>query len=750
LQILAPVVLAGTLFVVAPAGVRAGDGMIETGTTTYEVIPSKNLIQVTIQISIYNTKPDTVDSSGIQYYYWNATQITVEKEAGPVTATSDAGSVSQSAVSNDNYYRYVQLNYPNVYYGQTRVVTATYSIPAAPHAAGGFRAGQAYASLCAVGNGWDTGTVSVVLPAGFELYVDDGGNVVKSDVSSGKQVYSSVPQANPYKFWTCIDAEDASNLTHTPLTAAGQAFDIESWPEDASWSSSIRTDVAGDVQRLEDLTGLHMPGGTLVIFEAGDQQLGEYGGLYNPKTKTASIPETVLPDTVAHELSHVWFNPSMFQDKWAMEGLAGYSEQAAGAGNYTPCTDPGNAPGSGPSDVMIWQTLTNTSTAKQQDFLRWQYAASCYLFTDLADSMGADNFRLVLEAAAAREMAYIGASPGEQRVGGDLPLSAKELLDLIDERGLIPSGSSDLDGAQNLLARYGIFDPGTLAARSSARVSYHSLAAAAKAWKLPDAIREPMSSWQFDEATAAMATAGQILGVRDAIEKKVPGISLDGTILQKQFEAAGSQADLANLLVLIKKESDAADKLDQATRLREGNHTFLQAIGLLGSDLATPLKQARTDLQAVKPDQAGAAAQLVIDRINASSDQGLLRAGGVVAALAVLMLLLALILLIRRRRPAVVVIGQGVVTGPVLLLPPGPIDDPSQNAWQTPPGPGPYWPPAGSWQPPSGSWQTQEAPPAPPMAPPVAQFTAAAAAPTPDPDPDPDPDPGEHQEPRES
>ena len=676
--------------------------MIETGTSTYEVVPGKNLIQVTVQISIYNAKPNTVNSTGIEYYFWNATQITVEQEAGPVSVTSDAGGVSQSTVSTDEYYRYIQLNYPNVYYGQTRVVTATYTIPAAPHAAGGFRAGQAYASLCAVGNGWDTGTVSVVLPAGFELFVDDGGDITRSGASGDKQVYSSGTESSPYKFWTCVDAENAANLTHTPLTAAGQAFDLESWPEDASWSSAIRGDVASDVQSLETLTGLKMPGGTVTILEAGDQQLGEYSGLYNIETKTASIPETVRADTVAHELAHIWFNPSLLQDKWMMEGLAGYSEQAAGPGNYTPCAEPGAYPGSGPPDVKTWQLLTNNSTTAQQGLLDWQYAASCYLFTALADSMGTDNFRRVLEAAAAGEMAYVGATPGEKRVASGLPLSARELLDLIDERGMVPAGSSDLDGAQNLLARYGLFDPTTLDARSSARAAYHSLAVAAQAWKLPDAIRDPMSSWQFDNAQAAMATAGQIIGVRDAIQKKVAGLSLDGTDLQKQFEAAGSQADLANLLVLITKEADAADKLDQATRLRDGNHSVLQAIGLLGTDLSAPLKQARTDLQNVKPDQASAAAQSVIDRVSGSSDQGLLRSGGVVGALAVLLLLVfALIILIRRRRPAVVVIGPGTQIGPVLLLPPGPFDA-GQSPWQTPQDPATYWPPAGSWQPISG------------------------------------------------
>jgi len=220
-----------------------------------------------------------------------------------------------------------------------------------------------------------------------------------------------------------------------------------------------------------------------------------------------------------------------------------------------------------------------------------------------------------------------------------------------------------------------------------------------------------MTNWQFDNAQAAMATASQIIGVRDAIQQKVSGLNLDGTDLQKKFEAAATQAELTDLLALIKKEADAADKLDQATRLQDDNHSLLQAIGLLGTDLTTPLKQARTDLQNIKPDDASAAAQSVIDRINGSGDQGLLRGGGVVGALAVLLLLLALVIAFRRRRPAVVVIGPGTQIGPVVMLPPGPMDV-SQNTWQAPQGPDTYWPPAGTWQPPT-------APPAAPLAAPT-------------------------------
>lgn len=706
LPLFAPVVIAASMLLIAPQMALAADGMTETGTTTYEVVPSQGVITVTLTLSIHNTKPDTVTPAGSTYYYWNATAIAVEKEAGAVKVTSNAGGVAQTTTGTDQYYRYIKLTYPNVYYGQTRVVTATYSIPAGPQAPGGFRASSAYLSLCAIGNGFDTGSVSVVVPTGFNLYVDYGSQLDSTGASGGKETFSSGTQANPYKFWSCVDAENPAKLTHTALTAGGQTFDIEGWPEDTTWKTAVQDEVSGDVPRLEDLTGLKMPGGTIKIVEAGDLQLGEYGGVYNSLTSTASIPESAEKDIVAHELSHIWFNRKTLTDKWMSEGLAGYSETAAGPGNYKTCKDPGAYPGKGSPDLMTWMALTNTSSTQDQNILDWQYSASCYIFTSLAESTGPEGFKAVMEALAANEMAYIGTVPGEQLAGTSLPENSRQMLDLIDERGLASAGFTDLDAAQTLLAKYGIFDSTTLAARSTARAAYHSLVTAAGKWKLPLAIRAPMSNWDFAVAGTAMDTAKQVIVARDKIVSLVPGLSLDGTVIQKKFESAATQADLVDLLALIKKEADAAAKVDQATKLKDGSRSILQTIGLLGADLETPLKGARTDLQGLKPDTAVTQAQTVIDLVNGSTDQGTLRVGAAVGALGLLLVLIALVvILLRRRKHAAVPV---VPVAPFYAYPPTGYD-PATGAPLWPP-----TPPAGEWQagPLAGDWQA--APPAPP------------------------------------
>ena len=647
---LVPVALAGSLLLAAPGPARAADGLTETGTTTYEVLPASGTIKVGIQVSDYNGKPDST-SGGVNYiYFWNATEIAVETEAGAVSATSNAGAVSQTVLSTDQNYHYVQLGYPDVHYGQTRLVTASYSIPAGPHAPGGFRAVSAYASLCLGGNGYDTGTVSLVIPDGFAVTVERGGALSKTGDVGGKQTYSSGPQDAPYKFWSCVHADNPGNLVHTALTAAGQAFDIQAWPEDAAWSATLQSDLGTEAGSLEALTGLMLPGGTIDVIEAGDSQLGNYGGTFNSASDTAYIPETIDPATVAHELSHVWFNTKLLNDRWAIEGLAGYSQRAAGSGSYKTCSEPGPYPGTGAPNLGTWLLLGNDASPQDVAVSTWQYAASCYIFTSLADLMGADNLRSVLKAAATGETAYVGADPSEKLPGAGLPLSARQVLDLLDERGLIPAGLSGLDTAQTLLSGYGILSGVDLTGRSAARATYHALAADAGTWKLPAAVRTPMSNWDFAAATTAMATARQIIAVRDSITKEVTGLSLDGSAVEKSFEAAASQADLDAVLASIQKASAAADNVASAQQLRNDANGFVAGIGLLGIDVGGEIDRAKADLAAAQSDLAAAEAESAADHLRNAAAQGWLRLAAAAISLLILLLLVGAAMALRGRR----------------------------------------------------------------------------------------------------
>jgi hypothetical protein len=148
--------------------------------------------------------------------------------------------------------------------------------------------------------------------------------------------------------------------------------------------------------------------------------------------------------------------------------------------------------------------------------------------------------------------------------------------------------------------------------------------------------------------------------------------------------------------------------VDDATTRSNDSRSIFQSIGLLGTDVTTPLAQAKSDLAAVKPDSATSTAQTVIDAMAKAGDQGVLRTGAVTGLLALILLLLAVAMLWRSRRTSVVVLGPGNgPTGPLILLPPPDTTyaPPPPAPWQQlfAPAP-PPWPPAAEW-PQTQTWQ---------------------------------------------
>jgi hypothetical protein len=442
------------------------------------------------------------------------------------------------------------------------------------------------------------------------------------------------------------------------LDVDGQRFAVQSWPEDPAWQTRIEGLLGDYIDRLQAMNGLDLPGGTISVREVGNSELGEFAGMYNSATKIAYLTEETGPDIVAHELSHIWYNRNLFQDKWASEGMAVYSEQLAGPGNYTLCVEPGKYPGTGTPDLSEWVILDMTSTTQDEQVLDYQYSAACYVITQLATDIGEDN---------------------EKSDASSAPLSAEAFLDMIDERGMLPAGVEDLDQAQELMADYGIFTSTELSGRSEARADYHKLADDAGNWKLPLAVRGPMASWSFHEAETAMTNAAEVVGARDEIEGELPDFSFDGTELETRFEGVATAAELSDLTDAARQEADAAAVLVQAREAESAGRNPLAMIGLLGADLQSPLSQATDALKSVRPDEAKTAAQSVLDQVNDATLTGVLRLAVLLGLMLLAFLAFKLFQRLRNRRRAVLVaVGEagGEATAEVVAQPSGPPPEP--------------------------------------------------------------------------
>jgi hypothetical protein len=653
------VILAGSAVLALPAAAQASNGYTSSSIITYTVNLAKSEIDVTDQSKIRNY------SSG---YYYYAGDIWVPKEAGKIAATADAGAVTQHVVKTDAYNRDVMLNFQPLYSGHTRTLTAKYVIPAGPGASGGFRALKAYTGFCASSpGGVDAGTLNVVVPDGLTVSFPAGLVLALMSDAKGVQTYSTSSNVAD-GFYSCIQASNTSAFTKSSATAGDQHFDVQAWPEDASWSTNIETDLTADVPKLEDLTGLKMPGGTVTVDEVASSELGDYSGMYDPSAQSASITEDTDNATVAHELSHIWFNGDLFAATWMDEGFARYSEKVAGEGNYKPCTDPGTYKGSGLANLTYWTYLDLNSSSDDVAVANWDYDASCYLVTKLADAMGPANFKAVLAAAQSRRQAYVGGDPANQAPGNKAAITAKQLLDLIDEFGMTPAGVKDPAEAQGLFISYGIVTTTGVTGRTDARAAYHTLLASAGKWGLPLAVQTSMEAWDFATAQKAMATATKILTLRDQIKKTLPDFDQNGTQLEKLFESAKSAADLDSVLTVAQAEADTASKMSEATSAKDGSHNPLQAIGLLGTDLGATMTQATTELSQAKPADASASAQKVIDDVNGATVLGLVR----LLLLIVLLLLAGALAFLGRwlmRRRAAMALATATAVGATVDMP---------------------------------------------------------------------------------
>jgi hypothetical protein len=656
---------------VLPQPALAADDVHEKGTTTYELLPDRGVVRVTVALSITNRVPSrTVYVPCIQYeyfgpyvgwlpfettcpqttsYYINDTIVDIEVSGRVVNATADSGRVRHSVLEKYGNFKRLRLTFRNTFYGQTRKLRLTYEIPGGKPRSGALvRAGQAYAFFCVTGNGADEGSVAAVLPSRYMTSV--WGDQLSRGQDGDKTIYRSGVLDDPFSFWACIEGVDESAYhKRTVTTADGRIVEIQGWPEDPTWTEAVSTDVRRFLPALEDLIGLRLPGrGKIVIREVTQQVLGDvYAGDFDPEQAFARVSENYDPVTVAHELAHAWFNDTLFEDRWLMEGYAEWAARVAADSVVDGCLRPGTYPGSGEPNLRDWRVAGPRATEEEVAVVAFQYQAACWIVSSAGQAIGADRMAQVLRALANREIAYVGSGAPEQTETG--AASWRRWLDLIDERGYVPAGVAELDAAQRLLAEFGVaVDAAELAQRSAVRTRYHSLAWDAGAWELPFAVREPMADWRFDDARAALTVAEDVVDLSEEANIALPEADLARGPLREKFESARDMPALQAAQDFAESQLAATHEVAEAFAALREPLDLIEQLGLVGSDLESPADEARRALMSGDHATAAGNAGEVEAMLAAASGTGLLRLGA--SAGASVLVLGSVVLLVRRRR----------------------------------------------------------------------------------------------------
>jgi hypothetical protein len=663
-SIFAALVATFVLSFATPLAVAAADEIGTTGASTYQVMPDKGLIRVSVTLKVTNRVPSTVSSYDCSYqyydywygwmtipktcssttrYYVNETSLWVESGARQVRVTTNGGKAKLTPDKKTESFRSYKVTFPKIFNGQTRTLKATYVLRGGtPRSATTDRVNGAYLNFWAMSQPTDKATVRIEIPKAFEIETY-GGSVSRS-VKGNTRILANGNVAEPAKYFVGITGTNPSGFAKAQLTTGdGRAVSILGWPGDKAWMAAVRREAESALPKLAALIGQPIPGqGPITIREAAGSDLGDaYIGAFDPTSQVAQVSEDFgQAGTVTHELSHAWFNDELFDGRWLSEGYATWIERATGEVS-TGCTVP-NYPGDGSPAIGSWRVANPRATEQELRIVSYQYDAACWIVSSIAAQIGADRMREVIGVLATADGAYTGVP--DARPGA--PATWRDWLDAVDEIGMRPAGLDDTNAVASMLTQFGVATEADLTQRAVARQNLDALRDAT-GWSVPSAVTQPMARWSFQSAQAAMAIASETYALAGKVESLLPSIHVSTSPIRTSFEAASDVRELVATHDKAIAQVDAATVAADAVAQSEVQRGPIEQLGLVGTDLKTLAASAVSAVVSMDFAAAKAQSQQVSLAAAAASGSGLVRLGlglGLIAAAALV------IWAIRRRR----------------------------------------------------------------------------------------------------
>jgi hypothetical protein len=594
----------------------------------------------------YGWYPYTTTCTYRTDWYYFSTTLYVESDAKNIKVTPASGTATLKSKSTSGNWREMRLKFSPLYYGQTRVISYSYDLPAGgPRVYTKRRAGAAITNFCATGPGTDTGEVRIVLPAGFQIT----RTTALKQISSSGSTWTWTSGKLKSKPWTWQSCVDGTNPNGSVKTIAGSidapVVAVSAWKDDPTWSAAAKG-AADDSAKLASVLGA-LPNddiGQITIVEAptGTAPFDPYSRTQHTLTLTeAETDRGAIDDDIAS----IWFPTSVFREGWLRSAYIRWAESAAGVAG-APCTEPGTPPSATAGNLLSWQGLYMADTHEPlNDDGAYQLNAACWMIGQVADAIGPERMRATMEAMRTGAAAWPAAG-SEKRPA--LLLTWQSWLDILTAQGFIPAGK-DPAIVTDLLKRYRIVtDQDHLDARAQALAGYAALGTTTGG-KVPASILPAIASWDFTAANTAIDTANRAWTTAASVPSKLTGATVDGGAVQQAVENAKTQADLDAAAAMADAQVALATKVAAALALEAAPRDAVQQIGLIGTVLPAdaPAVDAVTKMDA--PTATATADQLTA-AINGARDVGMQRIELVAGTVTALVLLLLVVLLLRRRR----------------------------------------------------------------------------------------------------
>jgi hypothetical protein len=463
---------------------------------------------------------------------------------------------------------------------QVRVGTSLVTIPV-----------WAFASAGARGS-----SVTVRMPAGWEVAVESGDFASRSTTDAGATVLESGPLPSPLTFFAYVTAQQPAVYLDRPLTLSvgDQSVELvlQAWEDDPAWATRTG-DLLGEVLPvLRRDIGLAWPlAEPLVVAESVSRDAGTYAGVFDPGEARMEVAYWAGPGVLIHQVAHAWFNASLLADRWADEGFATFYALRAAADLDIAITAPVLGEEAAAAAVPLNAWTRDEAPGSTVD--TYGYAASLALATALAERVGVDGLAGAWADAEDRVGAYQPPAVAGARAGAAVADPPETLADAPDWRGLLDVLEARSGQDLTDLWREWVVRPEELPlldARASARASYARTLALAGDWRLPRVIRDALRAWEFETAEALMADARTVIAQRDA----VAGLAVRAdaalpTTTQGLFESGS----LAEASAHAESQRAALLAIETAEASRSAEDDILSRIGMMGEHPEQSLRGAR-------------------------------------------------------------------------------------------------------------------------------------------------------------
>jgi hypothetical protein len=358
-------------------------------------------------------------------------------------------------------------------------------------------------------------------------YVVDPAKVPLQSVTGSREtLYRAEDIQRPEAFGVTFSAENPGALTSTSISIAGHDIVVRSWPGDEQWMSAVVGTIELVGEELFASIGLPWPDGDpITITETVAPTEAGFGGWFNQVTHEIQVGEQVDEQLILHELSHAWFNETLFAERWIGEGLADEFAARLVRKEFDSRPFPrviirGQQVG---KQLNEWEHIGVGQSNALED--GYAYNASWSIIFNVTDEIGTDGLSRVLGANSKSEIAYQGLGEIEQST---VPDDWRRFLDLLAEAG----GSQQ---ASELFYEYVATDDDRVAmdAREVSRENYQAVVAAFGGWAMPYPLRAAMESWDFVAADSMIGDLGRVASAVGRFKTRFPRANAEGVFADR-------------------------------------------------------------------------------------------------------------------------------------------------------------------------------------------------------------------------